>query len=285
MPRTVVAIILPAMATRLIVNADDFGFSRGVTDGILRSHCEGVLTSTTLMTNMPDRDRAIDLAGQAPTLGVGIHLNLTQGAPLTTCPRLVGKDGMLVRSLPKLFWKLRSDAARAEAEAEMRAQVEYAVKRGLKPTHVDSHKHVCHLPWLHAGLIRVCREMGIGWLRCAREVRVAGTGGLGLPYRVQVRFAQSLAAKAKAAGLKTTDWFFGLGTTGRTDREIWQRLVERMPKGLGELMVQPGYVGDVTPQDTRLLKERVVEMEALCDPRLRAGLAAAGVRLVRYGDE
>jgi predicted glycoside hydrolase/deacetylase ChbG (UPF0249 family) len=271
--------------TKLIVNADDFGFSRGVTDGILRSHKEGILTSTTLMTNMVDRDRAIDLAGQTPTLGVGIHLNLTQGKPLTDCSRIVGADGMFLRSLPKLFWRLRSQETRKEATQEMRAQVEYARRRGLTPTHVDSHKHVCHLPWLHDSVIEVCREMGIGWVRCAREVRVEGTGGLGLPYRVQVRFARTLAEKVKAAGLKTTDWFFGLGTTGRTDAAVWEKLAAKMPGGLGEVMVHPGFVQDVTPADTRLLKERVVEMEALCDQRVRAGLDRAGVRLVRYGND
>ena len=66
-------------ATQLIINADDFGFSPGITDGILHAHKTGILTSTTLMSTMPDRDRAIELAKTTPTLGVGIHLCLTQG--------------------------------------------------------------------------------------------------------------------------------------------------------------------------------------------------------------
>ena len=273
--------------TKLIINADDFGFSRGVTDGILRSHREGILTSTTLMVNMPDRDRAIDLVGETgggATLGVGIHLNLTQGEPLTKCSRIVGRDGKLIRSLPKLFLKLHSKAARQEAEEEMRAQVGYAVKRGLKPTHVDSHKHVCHVPLLHEALIRVCQETGVGWVRCAREVRVPGTPAMAAAYRIQVRFARMLAKRVTAAGLKTTDWFFGLATTGRTDAAVWGALAMNPPEGLGEVMVHPGYVGDVTRADTRLLRERVVEMEALCDARVRVALRAAGIRLVRYGN-
>src|SRR4051812_13345469 len=100
------------MPTRLIINADDFGFSPGVTDGILHAHARGVLTSTTLMTTMPDCDRAIDLAGAYGRLGVGIHLSLTQGKPRTHCRRILSREGEFFRSLPRLFLKLRSAAAR-----------------------------------------------------------------------------------------------------------------------------------------------------------------------------
>src|SRR5690242_9691793 len=137
------------MDKRLVVNADDLGFSVGVTDGILRSHREGILTSATLMATMPDRERAVDLSGQLPGLGVGVHLCLTQGKPLTKCTRIAGGDGQLVRSVPRLFWKLKSKEARQQAEEELVAQIEWAKARGVKITHVDSHKHVTHWPGLH----------------------------------------------------------------------------------------------------------------------------------------
>ncbi|HVX84964.1 MAG TPA: ChbG/HpnK family deacetylase [Phycisphaerae bacterium] len=272
------------MPTRLIINADDFGFSRAVTDGILHCHTHGILTSTTLMTTMPDRDRAIDLAGQTPALGVGIHLSLTQGTPLTPCRRLLSRaHGTFFRSLPKLFWKLQSSAARQQAAAELRAQIQYARARGLAPTHVDSHKHVCHLPPLHRPLIDACRDCGISWVRTAREARVPGTPPMSPPYRVLARCAASLAGKVRAAGLFTTDWFFGLASTGRTDRAMWRALAGAAPGGLGEVMVHPGYIQDVTGADTRLLRERVTELEALCDPAVRAALEGAGIVLTQYG--
>ncbi len=272
------------MPTRLIINADDFGFSRAVTDGILHGHTHGILTSSTLMTTMPDRDRAIDLAGQTPALGVGIHLSLTQGAPLTPCRRLLSRaHGTFFRSLPKLFWRLQSAAARQEAAAELRAQIHYAQHRGLTPTHVDSHKHVCHLPPLHRPLIQACRDTGIHWLRTAREARIPATPAPSASYRVLARCAASLADKIRAAGLHTTDWFFGLATTGRTDAAIWQSLAAVPPEGLGEVMVHPGYIHDVTAADTRLLQQRLTELEALCDPVVRTALERAAITLTRYG--
>lgn len=267
--------------TTLIINADDFGFSPGVTDGILRSHREGLLTSTTLMTNMPDRDRAIDLAGQTPTLGVGIHLNLIQGKPLTPCKRLLNSASEFKRSLPKLFLALRSSDARKQAADELRAQIQYAQNRGLSPTHVDAHKHTTHFPALHGPIIDVCKSTNIPALRCAREIKLSGIA-LPLPYRIQAHFARALARKAIAAGLRTTDWFFGLATTGKTSVPVWQNLLAHLPEGTGEVMVHPAYIHDLTPADTRLLTERLTEMEALCSPAVKADLQSRPIQLATY---
>ncbi len=188
------------MPTRLIINADDLGFSAGVTDGILRCHREGVLTSATLMTTMPDRDRAIDLAGQMPSLGVGIHLCLTQGVPLTKSRPILNRDGTFTRSLPRLFWRLRSHAARHAARDEMIAQIQYAKSRGLPPTHVDSHKHVCHLPALHGPLLEACKATSIHWLRTVREVALPNGPHMKLAYRrlaASCRYAGEPAGKRK----------------------------------------------------------------------------------------
>jgi hypothetical protein len=272
------------MAKQLIINADDLGYSPGITDGILRSFREGILTSATLMTTMPDRDRAIDLAGAETKLGVGVHLCLTQGVPLTSCRRISGRDGRLMRSLPKLFLKLRSSAARAEARDEMIAQIEYARGRGVRITHVDSHKHVAHLPLLHQALIDACRHTGIRWIRTAREISVPGTPSMSPAYRLLAACAKKLARRSQEAGLHTTDWFFGLATTGCTDLATIEALAKAAPDGLGELMVHPGYINDIRPGYTRLLEQRVAEMNALCDSRARGVLKSADIELCQYGD-
>jgi predicted glycoside hydrolase/deacetylase ChbG (UPF0249 family) len=273
------------MPARLIINADDFGFSRAITDGILHAHLHGILTSTTLMTTMPDADRAIDLA--PPSLGVGIHLSLTQGTPRTPCARILTRDGNFIRSLPRLFLKLRTKAALQEAEAELFAQIHYARSRGLAPTHIDSHKHVCHLPLLHLPLVNACTAAGITWVRTAREARIPGTPALPLAYRPLARFARTLAARLHAAGLHTPHWFFGLATTGKTTFPIYEKLAAyaaaRPDTELAELMVHPGYITGLTPADTRLLDARLAELEALTSPQTRAAFAAAGVHLTHYG--
>jgi len=276
---------------RLIINADDLGFSPGVTDGILEAHKRGVLSSATLMTTMPDRDRALDLAAQAGTgaagqpLGVGIHLSLTQGTPLTSCRRILTRDGHFIRSLPKLFLRLRTKAARQEAQYELIAQIQYAQSRGLVPTHVDSHKHVCHFPPLHAPLIAACNATGIQWLRTTRERPTPGIPKLPFAYRVLAHFAQLLAKKAQAAGLHTPDRFLGLSTTGKTTSAHILAFLQMpaTPGTLTEYMLHPGYASDITPGETRLLASRELELRTLTDPSVVAAVQGGTIQLVHFG--
>ena len=69
------------MERKIIINADDFGLCDGVNRAVVQAHTQGILTSTTIMANMPAAPQAIELARQLPTLGVGVHLNLSEGKP------------------------------------------------------------------------------------------------------------------------------------------------------------------------------------------------------------
>jgi predicted glycoside hydrolase/deacetylase ChbG (UPF0249 family) len=275
-----------AVRTFLIVNADDLGFSPGVTDGILLAHRQGILTSTTLMTTMPDRDRAIELAKSTPTLGVGIHLCLTQGVPLTACRRLCDRHSQFLRRVPRLALRLLTPVGRRQARAEWSAQIEYALSRGLTPTHLDSHKHVHHLPMLQEIVCELAEHYGIRYVRAAREIRIPYTtrprGGDG--YRILARLAERLSKRAQDHRLATSDWFFGLATTGLTDLAVWRKLLAHLPAGIGEVMVHPGYQAGLRsegPQRTRLIAARELELAALCAPELvvRLGTAEAAGRV------
>src|SRR5438094_6852803 len=133
------------LARLLIVNADDFGRSDGIDNGIVRAHHEGIVTSTTFMTNAPSSPHAASLARATPTLDLGAHLVLTYARPLSNPAQirsLVRKDGS--------FWRpselLARPIDRSEALTEYRAQ--YARARelaGREPTHVDTH-HCIHYP-------------------------------------------------------------------------------------------------------------------------------------------
>ena len=86
------------------MNADDLGWSPGVTDGILMAHRNGIVTSATLAANMPDAERAVALATSEPALGVGIHLNVCQGKPMSNAgAKLAGKDGLMRSTGPALI--------------------------------------------------------------------------------------------------------------------------------------------------------------------------------------
>jgi len=93
------------MEKRLIINADDFGLCESVNKGIVEAHTKGVLTSTTIMANMPAADQAVELAKNLPTLGLGVHLNLTAGKPLSkdnTVKLILDSQGYFALSPGKL---------------------------------------------------------------------------------------------------------------------------------------------------------------------------------------
>ncbi len=273
------------MTTSLIINADDFGFSPGITDGIVAAHRQGILTSTTLMTNMPDALRAIALAAENPSLGVGIHLGLTQGRPITANLRsLVDGKGNFCRGLPTLLAKISiSGRARREVRKEWAAQIEFALAHKLVPTHLDSHKHVHHWPPLAKITLELSRIYNIGFIRCAREVPIPGYRTT-LAYTVLARLAAGLQPQILAAGLHTTDWFFGLSATGNMSTQTWLTLLQHLPAGTGEVMVHPGNPVGLSQHQTRLVWQRTLEQHALVDTAVKERCAALAVKLLHYGN-
>jgi predicted glycoside hydrolase/deacetylase ChbG (UPF0249 family) len=285
---------------RLIVNADDFGWSEAVTSGILQGHREGVITSTTLMTNLPGAAEALERARrEAPNLAIGVHLNLLEGEPLA--PRsdvaaLLDGEGRLPSSLGALLRRLSfSAAAVAAAGKEMEAQVRWARDHGIEPSHLDGHKHVHLYPALRPAVIALARRHGIRAIRTTAELRLADLGqwlpwgvvdGLKQAIRAGIGRRWGLAGQKAAgeAGLATTDWFFGIRATGAVSAEIIVHLLKNAPEGTGELMVHPGLPDVKRPRGGRLTESRPRELAAVCDERVRRAAADLGWTWATYKD-
>ena len=159
---------------RLVINADDFGFTDGVNRGIIRAApAAGVVTSTSVMVNMPGWDDALArLRDRRLTLGIGLHLNLVAGAPLTRAPTLTDAQTGRFHSLGRLARRAVAGRVRLdEVRAECEAQFERLAWAGVRITHVDSHRHTHCLPGFfiavrdaarsaRVSVIRVCRGSG-----------------------------------------------------------------------------------------------------------------------------
>jgi predicted glycoside hydrolase/deacetylase ChbG (UPF0249 family) len=274
--------------TSVIVNADDFGFSPGVTDAILDSHRRGILTSTTLMCTMPDAARAVSLARQEPKLGVGIHLCLTQGTPLASGLRVLAKPSdaghpsNLHQSVPALIKKLQfSREARNEARREWEAQIDYAISAGIKPTHLDSHKHIHHWPVLQDIAIDLAKKYRIPAIRCAQEIN-PGLLRCPMGYRVLARLARQLARKLSQTGIQTTDWFYGLAATGAFSEKHWLELLNRLPSGTGEIMIHPGKMDGLHDTATRLIAQRELEWQGAIAPAVWKAVEQNKIFLISY---
>lgn len=268
------------MALRqLIVNADDFGFTAGVNTGIVEAHRRGILTAATLMANGAAFDHAVELARQNPTLDVGCHLVLVGGrsvaAPGTELPRTVAQ---LIRQLVRgsyLQW----------VERELAAQVEKILRAGLKPAHLDTHKHTHLAPPVLEAVCRVAERYAIPWVRRPFDLpltarRPLATRAVNTALRaLRGRFDRTLARYP----CRTTDHFAGFQITGAFRASELAELIRRLPEGLTEFMCHPGHcTEELRRAVTRLKESREQELEALVSPEVRQALGETGVELADY---
>lgn len=254
---------------RLIINADDFGFTRDVNAGIVHAHTHGVLTSTTLMANGDAFGDAVQLAHEHPTLDVGCHLVLVQGNSV-----LDGKP--LARTLSEVVQRLIR--GRLNAYHELHAQIQKIVSAGIRPTHLDSHKHTHILPQVFAAAIRLAHEFHIPFVRLPldRTTPYAGT--------ICKTFDPLYRKAARTRQVHLTDHFLGYRLTGFLTEASLLQALEHLGEGTTELMCHPGFLRDELQRaPTRLKQSRAAELEALTSSRVREFMAARSIHLATFG--
>jgi predicted glycoside hydrolase/deacetylase ChbG (UPF0249 family) len=285
----------------LIVNADDLGWTEGVTRGIAETHRNGIVTSASLLANGRAFGSGVELAQTTPGLGVGVHLNLSDGEPVARrelVATLLNERGELEGRPESLLLRLaRRSILLEEVEREWHAQIQKVRDSGIEPTHLDGHKHVQMLPGLFEIALRLARRHGIAAVRVSHEessLRAALSAGakqkgsVVMKQGVQARGLKLLAPdareQAERAGIATADYFCGIAQTGALTREGVLRLVEILPDGTTELMCHPGYLdAELANSATRLQASRQAEVEILTDAGIRNLVASQGIRLIDYG--
>jgi len=264
---------------QLVVNADDFGFTPDVNQGIVEAHRKGILTATTLMANGAAFDDAVRLARETPGLDIGCHLVLISGDSLLT-----GKP------YPLTVAQLLGAMAKREVRAydELAAQIKKIVDAGVRPTHLDTHKHTHLAPPVLDAVARLSEEFGIPWVRRPFDLPITPLKGTvprlkrmtssGLSF-LRRRFHRVL----ESHGCRTTDHFAGFQITGRFRTPELVELLAILPEGSTELMVHPGRCGAaLRAARTRLKESREHELEALIAPETRAAVERNGIELVSY---
>jgi chitin disaccharide deacetylase len=268
---------------QLIVNADDFGFTPDVNQGIVEAHRRGILTATTLMANGAAFDDAVSLARETPSLDIGCHLVLIGGRSLLTG-----------RAYPLTVPRLVAALARREIRAydELKAQVWRIVGAGIKPTHLDTHKHTHLAPPVLDAVARIAEEFGIHWVRRPFDFPMHALRGAVPPTVPAIKRLTSAALGLlrrrfhrvlQSHGCRTTDHFAGFQITGRFHTAQLVDLLAMLPEGSTELMCHPGRCGEaLRGERTRLKESRERELEALIAPEVRAAAERNGVELVGY---
>jgi predicted glycoside hydrolase/deacetylase ChbG (UPF0249 family) len=286
------------MAPRLIINADDFGLTPGVNRAIAELHHAQALTSTTLMATGPAFDDAVAVAHANPTLGVGCHIVLTDGVPVSppeSISTLLGPDRKTFR--PKLIdfvqSLLRGKIQEAEIEREAAAQIQKLQLAGIQVTHLDTHKHTHLFPAVLRPLLRLAEQHGVHAIRHPFEQ----SWSLALNHgnrirRLQVKLLRSLKTQfercpqIRDAHVFTTDGTIGISATGNLYRQTLHEILHAMPaEGTFELVCHPGYNdSDLDRITTRLRTHRDIERNALLTEVPALALHPNAPRLINYGE-
>lgn len=245
---------------KIIVNADDMGYTKGVSEGIVEGYKKGVISSTTVMCNMPYAEKVPELLKECEGLGTGVHLTLTCGRPLTKPVTLTDKNGKFLKY--REFYARRVDAK--EVYEEFRMQIEKFIDLfHCLPTHMDSHQGV------HDS-VSILLEEHPEWkenhnVQEIYEVSLKLAGEYKLPVRRACRY----------------QWINGYHGKNATSDKFIELLEENQGKDL-ELMVHPGYCDLELYTKSSYNTERLRELAGLCDPKVLEYIKERCIELVHF---
>lgn len=218
------------------------------------------------MAVAPAFGHAVALAKAHPTLDVGVHLQIVQHP--------------YPASIPDLVWQLA--LRRWNVPLEFRTQIEIVLKAGIRPTHLDTHKHAHLLPQVLDAITQMSDEFKIPYIRRPFDLPFHGR-----PIPLKKRLAAQAMRLAKSRFDRqvknATDHFAGFVLTGDYSAEDLVHVIETLPPGSTEFMCHPGHFGpQLAAAPTRLKESRAQELSALTHPKVQEALVRCGVQLTNY---
>ncbi|MBT2215978.1 chitin disaccharide deacetylase [Virgibacillus dakarensis] len=241
--------------TKLIINADDFGYSKGVNLGIIEAYKNGIVTSSTMMTNMPFADDAAALAKVNPGLGVGVHLVLDCGFPVNNnVPSLIDKEGKF-RKIDGMSW----NAEERDIEKEYTSQIEKFLSFGLVPTHLDSHHHLHG----HEKVFPIVEK-------------------LANKYNLPIR---NVTNHSGATQLNMVQYFDQRFYGDQLTSDVLLKILDKVGSyDSAEIMTHPAYIDEALLSGSSYALQRARELTILTDKKILQNILDKDVELVTYRD-
>jgi hopanoid biosynthesis associated protein HpnK len=277
-------------ALRLIVNADDFGLSERVNEGIVQAHRQGILTSASLIASGEAFEHAVGLANATPTLDIGVHLTLIEEqptAPPDVIPTLVGGNGRFhPHALAFVRRYFLGRISLEQVRHELDAQIDAILSRGLKVSHLDGHQHLHMLPSVRLIVGELAEKYAIPSIRYPKEspriyMLMDPACVRRIPQMLLLNFFCTIARTSDAA---RPDHFFGFFYGGRLSKDNLLRVLEHLPStGICEVMCHPGQI-DPDSRRKHWGYQWQAECEALTDTDVADYLKRRGIQLMSYSD-
>ena len=263
---------------RLIINSDDYGRTPKISRGIREAHLRGVVTSTTCMMNIPTTAEDIAVAlNETPKLGLGVHLVLTMGNPISapdTVPSLIDAEGRFLKYRPLLeqLSNIKVEEVKKEWQAQIKAFLRAA---GRKPTHLDSHHHSSYFsPALFHAMLELAKEYD-----CAIRFPFAGDASKELE-----ETNKHVPALIQEFDPPRPDLFLVDFYDERATMEELLHMIDNLPDGTTEIMCHPGYTDNAFAAESIYNNQRDKELEILTNPVVRESIQANGIQLITFAN-
>jgi predicted glycoside hydrolase/deacetylase ChbG (UPF0249 family) len=270
---------------RVIINADDFGITKGVNKAIFELVDAGVLTSTSVMTNMPDYG---DIAVLKDKIGIGVHFNLTVGKPVVepqNVPTLVNSKGNFY-DLSQLLTRIKKRrVVREEIEFEFEAQIKRLIDIGINPDHIDSHESLLKYPFFMGIIKKIAKKYKIMGVR-TYSPRKFNYKRLLNPRKIAISFYLKFQKLGwKRNGFSVTNKYDSLIQLGLNQEIAFEKLRDifrNLPSGVLEIGVHPGYCNGNNIVLGSYVYEREAELKALLSDDFRKILINSGAELISF---
>ncbi|MBC8508982.1 MAG: carbohydrate deacetylase [Chloroflexi bacterium] len=265
------------MPKRLIINSDDYGRTPDISRGIREAHLQGVVTSTTCMMNISTTaDDVVVALKETPKLGMGVHLVLTMGKPLSTreaVSSVVDQDGnffkydAFIANLPNLNIN--------QVKAEWRLQIERFIKSaGRRPTHLDSHHHSSFFS----------RELFRAMLEFAKEYDCAIRYPFTDVYSEIEEASMNAPSLMEEFGRPKPDVFISdFYDEGATYEQLLD-IISNIKDGVSEFMCHPGHVDDSFAKESVYNVQRERELKILMDSAIKQAIKTTGIKLITFAE-
>jgi len=270
---------------RVIVNADDFGLTESVNNGVIACHQAGVVKSASVLANGDGLRDALEKSSDHPGLGIGLHLTLVFGKPVAAPGKvssLIFKKGSLAAGYPKIAQRYFLGGIKS-SEVEYEWEAQYEKLAGIKIDHLDSHQHLHLLPGLFKLVVKLAQKWGIPYVRVpAENLKIGLAGATTLSGRVLNLYALGKKRLLADNQLKTTGNFFGSSFSGAMTADVWPKLWPLIPAGITEIMCHPGIENEKARALYGWANKWEDEYRALTDPQTLILARESGVVFTNF---
>lgn len=268
----------------LIVNADDYNTDKERNRGIMQAAMEGIVTSVSVIANLPFESEEVLNLQNVFGANIGIHLNLTKGRPLTAeAKTLIGNNGHFFEKRKAWQQALFRRYDLKEVEGEFAAQINHLKAAGVTPDHIDGNNHIHVFPGIAEVVGQLANDFGISKIRLSLEAFNSWNNYCS-PGAIRKSFIGTLSKRARMVfnnyGLRFPDHFAGIQFPRVSDVSSLRAFIRNFPEGTTELMCHPGYRNE--RENRYSTGEREQELLALTDSGVLKDIRCFNITLISF---